>query len=457
MNTIRFNIFIVFIITAILSGCASIRTNVEFYNPILTDLKKGDFNLAAIKIDNAELEGEYADKDRVLLHLDKGIIYHYEGDYKRSNEELEKAEQAIDDLYTKSVSKAAFSMLLNDNALTYSGEVYENLYINIFKAINYLQLKNFDGAYVESQRVNNKLKYYEVKLEEEVASLNSSEDKKFEIEAEDLDYYNNALSHYLSHLVYRADGSFDDSRISLEKLKEAWETYPDVYNYEMPSAVRNTTSEKETLLNVLAFAGTGPTKEPVGARITTFDDYVVISDPTEFHIQPIPIPGIKYGWNFKFEFPTLVEEGTEVYRIEVFVDGESYGELELLENMSNVARKTFESNKSVVFFKTITRAIAKGISTSALGRTIKKEADGLFGDILVGIANAASDATENADLRSWRTMPGYSFVGEYEIDQGRHNIEIRFIGETGNLLSKKVIENYNVKTGLNLIEAVHLN
>jgi hypothetical protein len=457
MNITRFNIVIAVLLIVLINGCASIRTNVNFYTPILTDLKRGDYNLAAIKIDNAELEGEYADKDRVLLHLDKGIIYHYEGDYQRSNKELELAEQAIDDLYTKSISKAAFSILLNDNALAYSGEVYENFYINIFKAINYLKLNDYDGAYVESQRVNNKLKYYDVKLEEEVASLNSSEDKKFEIDAADLDYYNNALSHYLSHLVYRADGSFDDSRISLDKLKEAWETYPDVYNYNLPSAVTNTTSEKGVYLNVLAFAGTGPVKEPVGARITTFDDYVVISDPTDFHIQPIPIPGIKYGWNFKFEFPTLKEEGTEVYGIEVLIDGESYGELELLENMSNVARKTFESNKSVLFFKTITRAIAKGISTSALGRSIKKEAKGLFGDILVGIANAASDATENADLRSWRTMPGYSFVGEYKLEPGKHNIEIRFFGETGNLLSKKIIENYNVNAGLNLIEAVHLN
>jgi hypothetical protein len=457
MKTIRYNIVCALLLFVLISGCASIRTNVNFYTPILTDLKKGDYNLAAIKIDNAELEGEYADKDRVLLHLDKGIIYHYEGDYQRSNEELTKAENAIEELYTKSVSKGAFSILLNDNALAYSGEVYENVYINIFKAINYLKLKDFDGAYVESQKVNNKLKYYEVKLEEEVASLNSSEDKKFEIEAEDLDYYNNALSHYLSHLIFRADGSYDNSRISLDKLKEAWETYPDVYNYEMPSAVANATSERGTFLNILAFSGTGPTKEPVGARITTFDDYVVISDPTEFHIQPIPIPGIKYGWNFKFEFPTLHEEGTEVYDIQVYINGEKYGELELLENMSNVARKTFESNKSVIFFKTITRAIAKGISSSALGRTIKKEADGLFGDILAGIANAAVDATENADLRSWRTMPGYSFVGEYELEPGKYNIEVRFLGETGNILSKKVVENYPVKRGLNLIEAVHLN
>ncbi len=116
-------------------GCASIRTNYEFYEPVLFEIRNGNYNSAAEKINEAELNSEYADKDRVLLHLDKGIIFHYQDDYKKSSNEFELAELAIEELYTKSISKGAFSMLLNDNALAYDGEVYENLYLNIFKAL----------------------------------------------------------------------------------------------------------------------------------------------------------------------------------------------------------------------------------------------------------------------------------------------------------------------------------
>jgi len=440
-----------------LFGCASIRTNYEFYEPILLEIRNGNYNSAAEKINKAELNSEYADKDRVLLHLDKGIIFHYQDDYVKSNKELELAELAIEELYTKSVSKGIFSMLLNDNALAYDGEVYEDLYINIFKALNYLHLSKFDEAYVEIRRITNKLKELDIKLEEQIDQFNTSEENKFKVDPVSLDYYNNVLAHYLSFLIFRSEGEFDNSRISFEKLNQAWETYPDVYNFEKPKAIIDSSLNSSVYLNVLSFTGSSPIKESVGARITTFDDYVVISDPTNFYIQPIPIPGIKYGWNFKFSFPQIQTFESEIVKIEVFADSIRLGELELLENMNRVAIKTFESQKSIIYFKTITRAIIKGISTSALGRTIKKEAKGTLGDILVGIANAAVDVTENADLRSWRTIPGFCYVGEFEIEEGTYNIEIRFSNQFNDQILSTIYSDYKVTSGLNLLEAFHLN
>ena len=441
-----------------LVGCSSFYTNTEFYQPILSSLKQGDYNQAVQKVFEAEIEDEYADKDKLLLHLDKAMLLHYQGNYQQSNNEFDKAERIIEELYTKSISKAAASMLANDNALDYSGEVYENLYINIFKALNYINMNMFDEAFVEANRVNVKLREYDLYYEEMISDLNSSEDAKIEIDSTQLDYYNNVLANYISHIIYRADGEYDNSRIALEKLNDAWVTYKDVYNFEKPQAVKETTSERMTFLNVLAFAGNGPDKKPIGARITTFDGFVTISDPTNFYVDAIPFPGIKYGWNFKFEFPTIEEEGTEVYDIEVYIDSTYYGKLELLENMMSVAKKTFETQKSITYFKTITRAVLKGVSSSAAGRTLKKEigSEGV-GNIAAGLLNLIVDASEHADLRSWRTMPGYCFVGEYDIDPGIYNIEIRFIGEDNKILSKRTYKDFRVKKGLNLVEAYHLN
>lgn len=439
-------------------GCASIRTNYQFYDPILIDIQNGNFNTAAEKIKLAELNGEYADKDRVLLSLDKGIIFHYQDNYKESNKELDLAEAGIEELYTKSISKGVYSFLLNDNALAYSGEIYEDLYINIFKSLNYLHLNNFDDAYVEIRRITNKLKELDIKLEEQIYQFNSSENNKFKIDAVNLDYYNNVLANYLSYIIFRAEGELDNSRISFEQLNEAWKTYPDVYNFPKPKAVLDSNNNSSVFLNVLSFTGAAPEKESIGARITTFDDYILISDPTNFHIQPILIPGIKYGWNFKFSFPQLTTYTSDINRIEVLANGNKLGELELLENMNNVAVKTFESQKSIIYFKTLTRALLKGIGASALGRTIKKETGGgLLGDLLTGIANAAVDATENADLRSWRTMPGFCYVGEFKIEEGVYNIEVKFYNHYNEEVLTTTYSDYQVTRGLNLVEAFHLN
>ena len=105
----------------IFTSCASLRTNYEFYGPILSDVQVGNFDNAVQKIEEAEKNEEYSDKDRVLLHLDKGILYHYQGNYKESNKEFEDAELDIEELYTKSISKGVFSFLLNYNSLAYDG------------------------------------------------------------------------------------------------------------------------------------------------------------------------------------------------------------------------------------------------------------------------------------------------------------------------------------------------
>jgi hypothetical protein len=441
-----------------MTACSSIRTNTEFYEPILEELKEGEFKKAAEELDNAVLEEEYDYKDRLLMYLDEGIINYYAGNYEESNSDFERAELAIEELYTKSISKAGLSILLNDNALEYRGEVYEDLYINIFKALNFINLNRFEEAYVEVNRINNKLKELNIYYEQLTGELNESEDSKFDIDPSDLDYYNNVLANYIAHLIFRAEGEFDNSRISLEKLNRAWDTYSDVYNYEKPSAVKNTTSARGVFLNVIAFAGPAPIKVPVGARITTFNDFILVSDPSNYYNQPIIIPGIEFGYNFKFEFPEIFEEGTEVYSIELWVDGENKGELELLENMCNVAVKTFESNKSLIYFKTIMRALAKGIGSAALGDEMKEGIEEKFlADLAVFITNAVVDMTENADLRSWRTMPGYSFVKEIELEPGSYNVAIKFLDEKGMLLSSREYRNFKVTRGLNLVDAFHLN
>lgn len=449
---------VVFIVSAITCGCASIMTNQEFYTPVIMDLKQGNYISASNYITNAEFQNLYADKDRLLLYLDKGITLHYSGNYQESNNAFHEAEYLMDSLYTKSISKGITSFLLNDNSLDYSGEVYEDLYINIFKVLNYIHLNEFNEAYVEVQRISDKLKEQNTYYQESISELNKSVDAKVKIESLDLDFYNDALASYLSHLIYRAEGESDNSRISLEKASEAWSTYPSVYDYEMPAALSNTTTSRESLLNIIAFTGNAPYKHSVGARITTFDDWFSISDPTEYYVQPIPFPGMEGGWNFKFEFPEIYEEGTNIHNIEVYIDGEFKSNLELLENISNVATKTFQVHKNMIFFKTAVRAVTKGIASGLGGKAIKKEVKSeALGDILAFALNLAVDATEHADLRSWQTIPGYSFTAEIPITLGNHNIEIRFIGPNNELLKRQSFKNYKATEKLNIVEAYYLD
>jgi hypothetical protein len=93
-----------------------------------------------------------------------------------------------------------------------------------------------------------------------------------------------------------------------------------------------------------------------------------------------------------------------------------------------------------------------------LGRTIKKETNGgILGDILAGIANAAVDATENADLRSWRTMPGYCYAGEFEIEEGNYDIVIKFYDKFNTEVLTTTFDDFKIIKGLNLLESFYLD
>jgi len=108
----------------LLTGCGSLITNKKFYEPITVELQNGNY----------KAKKKYQNKDRFVYFIDAGLAYHYASDFEKSNQKLTKAENTADELFTKSITRAAASLLLNDNVLEYSGEDYEILYTNLFKS-----------------------------------------------------------------------------------------------------------------------------------------------------------------------------------------------------------------------------------------------------------------------------------------------------------------------------------
>ncbi len=453
----------IFWVIIIIAGCAGLKSHVDFYQAVRADLKKGDFFKAQNHIDAAKKDKKYLEKDRVLYYLDKGTILHYAGDYQPSNKILEDADQAMEELFTKSISKAALSLMLNDNVLEYDGEIFDNIYVNIFKALNYIHIKKFDDALVEVNRINDKLRVWEDKYSEWVDGLNSADSAKIQIENKSSQFYDDVLAHYLSYLIYRADGEYDNSRISYEKMQLAWNSNPDIYYQSFPGQLDSVDFYKqESILNIMAFTGNAPRKYAVGGQITTYKDAIHFSDLTYFKQNEIVFwDGIKQGYHFKFSFPDMEKSRSEISRIEVVVDNQNIGELELLEDMGQVAVNTFNSSRHVIYFKTLIRTIIKGLASEKGKEKLRKEAGAednlLFGAILNFGVDLAVDATENPDLRSWRTLPQDCYIGEYDIGEGKHQIELHFLNSMGSTVKIERYPDYLITPRFNLLEAICLN
>lgn len=456
----------------LLVSCASTKTKQSQYVESEGFLQERDYASAIAVIEEAK-NTEYKEKDRVLYYLDIGMLYHYAGEYQLSNQALSEAEWGIEELYTKSVSKSVGSGLLNDNALDYSGEDYEDIYLNIFKALNYIALEDSESALVEIRRIDNKLKLLEDKHKQELEQFNESGEDiqvKLDEEGAQLNFHNDALARLLGMLLYRYEGSFDDARIDREKIEEAFQLQTHIYNFAKP-AIPEIRSESVPM-NFIIFTGRSPNKVAETYYINSSSNWVTFArveqDGDDYlknvaGIEQMYVPGIDGGFHMKFQFPRLYLRGSNVSEVKVNIDGNRY-DVQLIEDMEHIANVTFLIKQPLIIAKTVTRAIIKGIAKE-IGKDAGKDAiqdsvggiEGLLLGAVVGLAaDVAVDATENADLRISQFFPAYALTAEVEVEPGLHNVQVEYYGDGGILYVDELGEVNVTEDQLNLFESFYM-
>lgn len=458
-------------LAVLVAGCASTRTSKQHLVGIETRLAGHDFAAALAQIQTAKTTA-YKEKDRILYYLDAGMLCHYNARWAESNELLTKAEQAIEEAYTRSVSKAATSIMLNDNALEYPGEDYENVYLNIFKAINFLQQGAFDPAFVEVRRINDKLNLLEDKYARMAAEFNkttkaSGTTKAFQPAR--TRFHNSVLARYMSMLMYRTEGQRDDARIDLQKLNDAWGAAREVYPFPLPSFALALAPSPDAYakLNVLGFYGRSPDKlantlyihtQPTSVTImTTQQQSAGKTEMTALEVIPWSIGNVlPAGTTLKFQLPYMKMRGSQVGRAVLYLNGYAVTDLQPLESIESVAHETFRIKEPLIFLKSISRVIGKTIVKAKAMEELKKHKDGaLVPGFLVDMAVAA---TENADLRVGQFFPAVAAIGEIEVPAGEHRATVVYFDKAGKRLYQDELGTVQVRPGkLNLLQSYYLN
>ncbi len=455
--------FIIIFFALILVSCSSISTDKQHYASINQRLAANDFE-GAIKILEETKNIYYSKKDRVLYYLDLGLLYHYAKQYQKSNEMLSKAENAIKELYTKSISKALASMILNDNTLDYSGEDYEDIYINVIKALNYINLNEREEAFVEIRKINEKLNYLEDKYKKISKEYNSSKKGKLKFKPGKNKFTDSALARLFSALLYRSEGQMEDASIDLRKFKQVWNKEPSIYDFK-PISVNKFLSEKPKI-DFVCLVGTSPDKKAKTLYIHTEKDHIIIATTNETpkgksdltYLNSFYWPGIKAGLHFKFQVPYIVKKPSKVSKIKISVNGYQNVKPDKLEDIQNVAINTFKIKEPIIYFKTITRAILKGVISAKQKQDLSKKIDNpLLSFAMRAAIDVAVDATEHADLRISHYFPANVYFKELEIKKGVYKVQIDYYDKEGNILFSDIKDNVEIKKGgLNLVESYYV-
>ncbi|MFL2876255.1 MAG: hypothetical protein ACJZ86_00165 [Pontiellaceae bacterium] len=141
------------VLLLILTGCSTLRTHQLHYGGTDTLLRLND-PVAALHQIQAHTPPK---KDQLLHLLNVGMLQHWSGDYQASNQTLERANTYFEKQQIHRVSELPLRIILNDNTAEYAGDDAEEIYLHIFKALNYIALNQLDSAWVEIRRIDHKL------------------------------------------------------------------------------------------------------------------------------------------------------------------------------------------------------------------------------------------------------------------------------------------------------------
>lgn len=440
MQKNRFIHCLYLIIILLVISCGAYVLDSAQYN-LRTSFASGDYDKTVELLNNFESSEVYEQKDAVLLDLEMGTAHHFARNYAQSNQNFESAEYEIEDLYTKSVSRAIKSFLVNDTILAYDGEDYEDIYLNAFKALNYIHLGDLDAALIESRRISYKLSQLNIKYKDIVTALSEADTTKVDTDkwkTGETNIQNSSMGHFLSTILYSKTGKQDDARIAYNNLLTAYQDQPKTKSDHFPNS-----RELQTLLNpnsynvlIKAFTGRSPAKNQNDLRIyfEEIDTYL------------------------KYSLPVLQLYNSSVTSIRVSVNGEEIiNDLNMIEHLDLVAKEVYKVKEPIIYARTIVRASLKAAATNKASNEINEQNE-LLGRAVRLLGKVAQEATEKADLRSWQTMPGKSYGTVLKLPEGTHTIELEYYESSGRLLFTDTQE---IKVGtekdLTLVESIYWN
>ena len=175
--------------------------------------EQGDFDGALVELD-ADGKGQA----KLPYLFERGLITHYGDQFDESNRTFELAEITSDDLYTKSISREAVSLVTSDNLRSYVGTQYERLLIHYYRAFNYVYLNMPDDALVECRKASSLLQYY------------ADADENYE-------FVGAAFIAYLSGILYEWAGDWNDAFIAYRWAERAYKQYETVLGIPFPQDV----------------------------------------------------------------------------------------------------------------------------------------------------------------------------------------------------------------------------
>ena len=412
--SVHFTLIVYVGLVLVLTSCVSHPTIQPHIKSLVSD---HNFD-AAVDVLNTHSRN-YGKHSEFLFHLDQGAVLHYAGSYRESIDAFEKAKQIYDDLYTKSLTRQAGTWVTNDAFAPYGGEDFERVMINVFQALNFALLNDYESALVEARNVDYQLKFLNQHYNPEKRNV----------------YKEDAFARFLMGIMYESMGTMEGVNDAVISYRKALDIYQEDFllNYDLnvPSVLSDNALASARMLD------SGALDEKAEIYIIYYRGYV----PEKQQVKiPIPIPD---GFILQIAFPTyeLVDLPEERQVWEVRQEADIYPVLlEKVHDLGRVAQLNLENRRARVIAKTIVRSGARYMIEKEIEKDMRKEGHDKVAKWFRYFSNLLNLNLEQADLRSWQTLPQEIYLGRLVLNPGTYGV---FVGE---YLVKEVSLNSGEKT-----------
>ena len=386
-----------------------------------------------------------------LFALELGRVALLEGDFDASRRAFADAFAGIEDLDNRAVVSArgaaaqGGAVLVNDKVIPYRVSSYERTLAHHYQILNYLAAGDLTGAGVEVRRANREQQEALERHAKEIDRAKSKVSNAPETDAaatnapEDADRdpqlasvyagldqlagatkssFQNGATLYLSAVVWEMLGEPNDAYID---CKKALELAPDNVFLQLDAVrlakrlgMREDLADFERRFGRAAqMPAADSEKLAARARLVVVVEDGLVPPKTEVSL-PYPLPSANAIG--ALALPTYATGVPPPAPARVALDGAELASAAPVCNVAALAARALAEQMPGILTRQVARAVAKGVATKAA-----HDGAGELGELIATLYNVVS---EQADLRSWLSLPAHVQIFNAFVEPGARSVAV---------------------------------
>lgn len=406
----------------VLSGCAGLQSHDKLASEVQNTSRASGVAAALAQLEaSATTEEERA---ALLFNLERGELLRLDRRYPDSTQAFQRADARVKEWEEAAQTNPSKLMgtvgatLVSERFKTFEGQDYEKVFLTTRLALNRIAVGDWENARVDIKRTHEREAIIaEFRAKELSAAEEEAQSKGATKGGKDIDGYpvetlndpevlalkngySNALSHYLAGFLYEVLG---ESSMAAPGYRKAIELKPDTPILEdglgsLDKRTGFTWQRRQRMTDVLFIveAGDSPARKPKSFTL--------------------PVPTGNGVIAMSLSYPIIQPSTDEPIQRLSTADSANEWKLEKIVDVNVMARRALKDEMPGMVLRGITRAIAKGVMQDQL-----QKKGGVLGALIGAVASAA---TEQADDRMWRMLPGRIYIARGYLPPGQHLLRI---------------------------------